>query len=220
MATKLLRWLNPQKSSIAVDHDNQYIFIHVPKTAGTSVRAALRNTTWPQSSQGTRFKVPKHATARETKGILGEHIWHSHFTFAFTRNPWDLMASSYCWWLRKGKRYKATAQLTKVVEQCGSFREFILSDFGRTHINECEAQNLKEWYCDRNGQILVDFIGRVETLNQDIRHIGKELGVTMPQPAVHNVSDKPSYREFYDDETRQVIADRFAWTIQHFGYEF
>jgi hypothetical protein len=41
------------------------------------------------------------------------NLWRQHFAFTFVRNPWDLMGSSYCWWLRKGKGYPAIAHIAE-----------------------------------------------------------------------------------------------------------
>jgi hypothetical protein len=214
------RYLFPKESSIAVDHENKYIYIHIPKTAGTSVRQSLKEAPWPHLSRGTKFRVPKHATALTAKQIVGERIWQSHFTFAFVRNPWDLMVSSYHWWLRKGKRYDSTHAMAELVEQCGTFHDFVLGEIGSTHINEFEAQGLKDWCCNDQGVVLLDFIGRFEEIEKDFQHIGERLGVNFPELPRKNVSNRSSYREYYNDETRQAVADRFTWTIQNFKYEF
>jgi hypothetical protein len=216
----LLRWLHPKRPNIAIDHNNKYIYIHVPKTAGSSIRKALQTAPWPHVSQGTRYRIPKHATALQVKEIVGDRNWQSHFTFAFVRNPWDLMVSSYHWWLRKGNRYESTRNMAKLVEQCGSFDSFIKSELGSHYVNEFKSPGLKEWYCDEHNMILLDFIGRFENIADDFQHIGKCLKVKVPDLPYMNISDRSPYRKYYNDETYQAVANRFAWTIEHFGYEF
>lgn len=214
-------WNFNTKQQINIDHENKYIFIHIPKTAGTSVRHALHQAQFSHQSKGTRLAFHKHTPALTIKRNISKSIWNSHFKFAFVRNPWDLMVSSYYWWLRKGKRYsKSIAQKAIQVEQCRDFREFILSDFGSTHINELEARDLSHWICDENGEIIVDFVGKVENLQQDLEYVFNQLGASCPKVKVSNASQRDTYQKYYDRETKEAIANRFQWTIETFDYEF
>lgn len=214
-------WSFNKKQKINIDHENQYIFIHIPKTAGTSVRHALQEAQFPYRSEGTRFTYRKHTPALTIKRNISQSIWKSHFKFAFVRNPWDLMVSSYCWWLRKGRRFNEyIANKAKKVEQCSDFKEFILSDFGSTHINEFEAKDLSYWLCDENGEIIVDFVGKVENLEGDLQYVFNQLGTSCPQLKIQNASQRSTYQNYYDRETKEVIANRFKWTIETFNYEF
>jgi hypothetical protein len=204
-----------------MDHQNKYIFIHIPKTAGTSVAHALQEAQFPHTVKGTRFGYKKHTPALTIKQNISNAIWKSHFKFAFVRNPWDLMVSSYCWWLRKGRLFDdSIAQKAKQVEQFDNFKQFILSDFGRTHINEIKAQDLSHWICDENGAIIINFVGKVENLEQDLEYVFSQLGTSCPNLTVSNASQRDTYRTYYDQETKEVIQNRFNWTIKTFNYEF
>ena len=57
-----------------------WVFIHIPKTGGTSIRSAL--------GMGPR---PYHVTAKAMWQKYPE--WTSKFAFAFVRNPWDRLVS-------------------------------------------------------------------------------------------------------------------------------
>lgn len=214
-------WRFQTKAQVNIDHQNKYIFIHIPKTAGTSVRSALKTADFPHKSEGTRWIYHKHTPALTIKRNISNSIWDSHFKFAFVRNPWDLMVSSYHWWLRKGKLFdKSTAQKATQVEQCSDFKEFLLSDFGSTHINEFEAKDLSHWLCDENGEIIVDFVGKVENLERDLEYVFNQLGTSCPKLKVRNASQRDIYQKYYDRETKENIENRFKWTIETFNYEF
>ncbi|MGD9017181.1 MAG: sulfotransferase family 2 domain-containing protein, partial [Desulfobacterales bacterium] len=88
----------------------RFIFIHIAKTGGTSLREALSRQTWrdpyriPQALCsrisglfGHRLgcKIPRHARAVAAREMLPRELFDRCFKFAFVRNPWDLQVSSY-----------------------------------------------------------------------------------------------------------------------------
>ena len=68
-------------------HKHKCIFVHIPRTAGTSVEQAIRPD-WSWES----FKEEKHILASTAKTIYKEY-WDDYFKFSFIRNPWDRMVS-------------------------------------------------------------------------------------------------------------------------------
>jgi len=65
-----------------INHERNFIFIHIIKTGGTSIEAKLR-------------LHQSHKPASEYKKIVSPEIWNKYFKFAFVRNPWDKMVSQY-----------------------------------------------------------------------------------------------------------------------------
>ena len=65
----------------------------------------------------------------------------------------------------------------------------------------------------------LDVVGRFETLTTDFEAVCAELGIDAHLEAT-NSSARGPYRSYYDDTTRQVVADRFRDDIDTFGYEF
>ena len=78
----VIRKVKHRRTLFLERHLQNYIFIHINKTGGTSIERAL----------GGKFQ---HKTAREKIAELGEAVWQAKFTFAFVRNPWDKMVSQY-----------------------------------------------------------------------------------------------------------------------------
>jgi hypothetical protein len=60
----------------------RYVFIHINKTAGSSIEAAL----------GLQLS---HFSAREVIASIGEETWKNVFKFTVVRNPWDKVVSHY-----------------------------------------------------------------------------------------------------------------------------
>ncbi len=197
-------------------HDYQCIFVHIPKTAGNSVSHVLNQL--PRESDNLSPKISKHAKAFEIKYLLGEELWEQYFSFAFVRNPWSLMVSCYHWWLQKAKDIKYHSGKAKQVAAMKDFNEFMQSKFGRKMINE-RYGNMFDWISENN-KIIVDYVGKLETIEKDWEHICEQLKIKqMPLPHI-NKSKHRDYRKYYNDESIQIVAERFKKTIDLFDYSF
>ena len=76
-----------------------------------------------------------------------------------------------------------------------------------------------DWITDEDGNILVKHICRFETLNQDFEQICNILGKQATLPHA-KPSNRGRYQDYYDDETREIIASWFKKDIEYFGYSF
>ena len=90
-----------------IDHDIKCIFIHIPRTGGSSISTALSQ----RKKEGERFenrakqKQDKiHFTVEQAQKKFGLDVWNEYLTFAFVRNPWDRLVSQYQWRVAKGER--------------------------------------------------------------------------------------------------------------------
>ena len=94
---------------------------------------------------------------------------------------------------------------------------------------------------DETGRLLVDFVGKFETLQQDFDQVCQHLGFDESTLPHVNSSDKKSrelrrtlrnrlyrngenelssYVDFYDDETRKFVTDLYRLDIENFRYSF
>jgi len=196
----------------------RYVFIHIPKCAGSSIHRALNTLHAQRSLLVGKPKYHKHAKAVKVREVLGP-AWNECFKFAFVRNPWDLMVSSYHWWLTYAELYPALHEDVARVREMGTFSVFIRSEFGRLMLNEHYGGDLTEWISDGH-EIVVDFVGRYENLNEDWSKVCRALQVSTLPLERENQVVRQDYRVFYDDESRELVANRFCRTIELFGYRF
>ncbi len=176
-----------------------YVFIHINKTGGTSIKKALY---LPQNH---------HATAIDFKKEIGDKRWGKRFKFTFVRNPWDKIVSQYHYQLQRTQKYKnySFAQWIeeKYVEKKIPLKYKIL------YIPQVK------WITDKDGKIMVDFIGKFENIEEDFSKICKIIGKKRGLPHLKKTKHK-SYREYYNEETKEVIRNHFKRDIEMFGYKF
>jgi hypothetical protein len=207
------------------------VFVHIPKTAGTSVHELFSQVSTSVSVAdperraeltSVRSKgITKHSKAVEYVDRMGRTSWSSAFTFTFVRNPWDLMVSSYVWWLQKAPVYPHLRPLAATVAQLGDFEAFLRHRIGRICINEFVG-NPSEWFM-ADGEDLVSYVGRVEELADDIGTILDHLGIeraARPELPRSNQSRRRPHRDYYTQATRALVAKRFRYEIERFGYTF
>jgi hypothetical protein len=195
-----------------------YVFVHIPKCAGTSIHRALGGLHERRSLRIEGRKYHKHAKAAEVRRVLGP-AWDNAFKFSFVRNPWDLMVSSYHWWLARAGDFPRLTSHVSRIRELGSFSAFISSKYGSKMLNEQPGRDLLEWVSDGTG-IIVDFVGKYENLDEDWKHVCQALGVEPVVLARENQVPRENYRSFYDETSRGLVANRFARSIEVFGYQF
>ena len=178
------------------------VFIHINKTAGTSVERALHLRS-------------ERKTALQKREEMGRERFERAFKFAFVRNPWDKVLSHYHYRMRTNRNGLADAGL--------DFRTWVLKAYGerdpRWHDDPRMFMAQRLWLDDDAGRCLVDFVGRFERLEQDFGEACRRMGVQATLPHVKVTRHAP-YREACDDETRALVARVFAAELEAFGFEF
>jgi len=208
-----------------VSHQHRFLFIHVPKTAGTSIEHALQPLSdTPDQRRASRtlsrLGVPvawrpirwrngrKHTTALEMRHLFTRRVFDKYFKFAFVRNPWDYMVSYYHF-LSTNPEHHRFAEIRKLE----SFSDYLKYEMRRGEVSQSRI------LCDEAGNLLVDYIGRFETLEEDFLRICSLLGISARLEHL-NRSEHGDYRSYYDDETARWVAEYCAEDILRFGYEF
>ena len=224
-----------------ISHSSRFIFIKSLKTAGTSIEAALsaacsgsdvvtplgdyefnRDETgaWVHQSMN-EGNYRQHDPALRVRDSLPPETWSSYFKFSITRNPWD-RALSYFFW---DKRQDATLSPPKrLYHNLGvpyddftpvkkAFTEFIKS---RT------LENNDAFYV-MDAKLCVDFVIRYEHLDDDCSEVCARTGLQpfpIPRLKTGIRKKKRHYTEYFDDETRDIVADLHRNDIRFFNYSF
>jgi hypothetical protein len=227
-----------------VSHAHKFIFLKTKKTAGTSIELALTELCGPsdvitplteidenqrtdgRGAQNWRlhgwweskrplfkrrwFKFSaadygfyNHMPAAEARALIDDKVWRSYFKFAFDRNPWDRQVSFY------HHRYRNE-------KEPPSFSAFMHRD-ARARIDNYDIYSI-------DGEVAVDFVGRYETLAEDLRraldHVGLNLCTDLPRAKTDSRPENLPYRDYYDDDTRAIVTRWYAREIELLDYQF
>lgn len=223
-----------------ISHSHRYIFIKSEKTAGTSVEAALsqhcsdkdmvtplgdywfnrdERGQWVHSAMNAEGFF-QHDPAAEVKRKLPADVWKHYFKFSITRNPWDRVVSDFSWQARNRPElqpqqrwfHKLGAAFDEFKETRQLFRGFVAGDW---------KTNDRFYLLD--GDLCVDFVIRYERLSEDLAEVCGRVGlppVVLPRLKAGLRKEGRSYRDYYDDHTRALVAERHHNDIRLFGYVF
>jgi hypothetical protein len=216
-----------------IGFQKKFLFIHIPKCAGDSVRELLLD----PANGGAQF-LRKHSGFAEAERVMGGEI-QKFPVFAVVRNPFDQVLSFYEH-LRKPLRmtpeeierqYPGTggrllpvwaSELAMRLEFPDFVREVYAADPGERR-QAAWFGDLLNWLKSSDGNLAPVRILRFEALQKDFSNLAVELGLAGELPwrnASRPEQEAVRYSERYDAESRRIIETRFAPTMERFGYCF
>ncbi|MEY8200433.1 MAG: sulfotransferase family 2 domain-containing protein [Colwellia sp.] len=221
------------------------IFIHVPKCAGQSVEAVFlkeNGLTWSERHQ-LLLRVNRdpekgpprlaHLTAREyvELGYINKENFSEYFKFGVVRNPYARLVSEY-----KYRGYFC------------SFETFVVKKMPKLTNDHNEGRDYKRHITPQvdffkvDGSLAVDQFVKFEDLASGFSDVSKVLNLEVDILPRVNVSGEggsglsqmkewltrklfwpkndSSYRSFYNDKTKQIVADIYSEDFEVFDYDF
>ena len=193
-------------------HDKyKCIFIHVPKVAGSSIERVIYQTDgW----------LVGHVKASDYVKF-DKNKFESYFSFGFVRNPYDRIVSAYHY-LKNDSPAPLDIEWGRLHINNLTFEEFILrlqDEYFRKKIllkNHFSFQY--KYLCDKNMNILVNFVGKFEQLDNDFKKILNILH--RKDNLVHvNKSKHLNYRDYYNSQTYKIIREIYKNDFEIFDYD-
>jgi hypothetical protein len=200
----------------------QAIYIWIPKTAGTSLGHVLRRRgvfrrsgrpgLWGRIPPGDRERLGaanwQHIPAVAVRDLLGTAAWDRCYKFSVVRNTYDRLVSFYAY-SRKARKDPGSVQYGG--EDPGSFEEWL----------EAERPRGQLWYlADERGELLVDFVGRYETLRVDLLRVAVHMNLAPLRLERLNRSERKDYRSYYSEAARRRVEDLYGDEIERFRFSF
>ncbi|MFM7205911.1 MAG: sulfotransferase family 2 domain-containing protein [Planctomycetaceae bacterium] len=214
-----------------ISHHHRFAFIHVPKTGGSSVARALWSfADHPEDHWANRClaaigirvnnyapmrmrKFRPHTSAAVLRRTLPAGMFESMFTFAFVRNPWDLLVS-YFHFLRDAEGHSSHVHHRRgLAARLPDFEAYVRYEIRRGKISQTRM------VADNRGRVLVEYLGRYESLADDFAHACRRIGIEAVLGRA-NVSVRGDYRDYYTDRLAALVRDAYAEDVERFGYEF
>jgi len=144
----------------------KFIFVHIPKAAGTAVRVALGE---PMTGrQHLPWWVYQQASPKR---------FQKYYKFAFVRDPLDRAFSGYKY-LKSGGNKMGDLAVAEYLERYKSFGEFVYCELVNGSMINHPIFRPQHWYlCDWNGEVRVDYVGRFESISSGFENVAGRLGL-------------------------------------------
>ena len=195
-----------------ISHKHKFAYIAIPKTGTTSMHRAFSNLdddtlfidgcNIPHKVGANKFMRWKHINAITLERQIEN--FDEYFKFTFVRNPYDRFVSWVYYYGKKKINNLHKYSFKELISKCPKFvwdtqLSFVLS---------------------KDNKNLMNFVGKFENFQEDLNTICDKIKIPRQKLPHKNKSKHKHYTEYYNDETRQIVAEKFAKDIEYFGYEF
>lgn len=189
--------------------------MHIPKNGGTTITTMLkRNSFFGRRVNEADERESGHETIVEFLDLLGDRA-DEYFKFSFVRNPWDRFVSAYHYVCQRRPEMD-------IVTSHDTFADFV-KEFAASRDRFLGLRYFRpQWayLIDDRGECPLDFVGRFERFDADVETVLKRLGLRRRLMRHRKPTRRGDYRSYYNDETRDAIADVYARDVTEFGYSF
>lgn len=204
-----------------ISHIHRCIFVHIPKCGGTSIEDVI----WPEprnasdlwmgfvSKYKNKYQTGglQHLLAKQIREEVGEKVFNEYFKFTIVRNPWDKAISQFFY-----MRQRPDLRDYIGMKEEDPFKEYLQLTAKKLHV-QWEKQH--KFFQDDNGKMIVDYVGRLERMEQDAANIFERIGIKAQIPHV-NATRHHHYSEYYDDESREMVGEMYKEDIEILQYSF
>ncbi|RVE81806.1 sulfotransferase family 2 domain-containing protein [Sinorhizobium meliloti] len=209
---------------MGISLQKQFIYFVVPKTGSATLRKAL--------SQYIDIKRPtehfsEHVPIKRFLASSHADLTRDFFKFSFVRNPYDRLYSGFRQDVLAAYKLKHWEESKKpIFDRIGEdFNRYVIE-----YVTRADIRNDPFWICfcpmheftHLNGRLFVDFVGKTETLWDDIRKLEKILKLECAETEDLNVRN-PSrselkYIEHYSPEVIEIVNGLYSDDFRYFGY--
>lgn len=190
----------------------KFIFVHIPRTGGTSLERLLLTiegtTSWEslenKKAVDVRIGKEKHMRASSIRATAGEEKWRNTLKFAIVRNPFDKVISHF-----HQPYYRKINALSGA-----SLEDFLLAYQPAPHEEGVTCSD----YLDED----VDQIIRYENYNEEVCRLLADYGIQLSQVDTRIGHTRPevAYQEYYNSRTKTMVERMYADDLRRFGYTF
>ena len=154
----------------------------------------------------------QHLMARQILIEVGAEIFKSYFKFSIVRNPWDKAVSQYSY-----MKDRPDLQQFIGMKRTDDFKRYLELTTRKPHV---QWQPQYKFLYDNDGRLLVDFVGRFESYEEEVRYLLSRLNLPKTPVPHEKKGQRADYREYYDAGSESMIATLYRKDIELFGYAF
>jgi len=184
------------------DLPEDFIFIHIPKTGGMSVRSALR-------ARGKRIPGP-HKSVRAYQELYGSDIFREYKGYAVIRNPLDRLVSAYFYvrgrfnsdsYDNKRERELFSNEFSAFIEELFHNHDRYFKELLIVMPQHCMVAGL-------DGVIPVE-LHPFDNLAEFLSMVSKRYFDASLEPVHLNRTKHTHFMDYYNDETRAMVLEMY-----------
>lgn len=198
-------------------NSQKFIFVHIPKTGGTSIEKLFDDSFYGWDEKHCLWK--QHCSIHQMQSVYGIDV-DSYYKFAIVRNPWDRAVSDYKWWTRASSPFFDFLKNT-------TLEDYLLIRNGYEKINHLNdstgrADHFYTQYSfvEIGGACVMDCIIKFENLQQDFNIFCDQISIPQQKLPHTNKTNRKHYSEYYNQKTIDIVAQKYHKDISHFNYSF
>jgi len=181
-----------------ISHKLKFVFVHIPRTSGTSIKCTLQHFDKNSIIGGSKTSWNYHASLQDYKN---KYSIDDYFKFTIVRNTWDRLYSWYSFRPQMNQRYFLT------------FKQWLLEKYWCYNGHTTQLS----WLYD-NDTVNMDFIGHFETLQQDYSYILNKIGINSSHTLLKRNVTNAIPDGVYDDEMQEFVLTHFKTEMELFNY--
>lgn len=202
-----------------ISHKYKCIFVHIPRTAGTSIEKWIYGQSWWGVEKNT-----KHLLASQAKKAY-EQYWNDYFKFSIVRNPWDRMVSCL-----KFNGYFKLDTNNGIIDLSGYKNLYSIDNVILEHDHRFSKK--EKLISDKHipnaiyGNILdeeLDYIGKYEDLENAVKYIKDRIKIRNDfdfNSHMNESKNRKNYKKYYDKGTKKEVKSMFLKDIEDYNYKF
>jgi chondroitin 4-sulfotransferase 11 len=209
-----------------LNNKKNYIFFHLYKCGGNSIRNVIKPHLSDVTSPNEFEEIGNaHCVPKDIQKIYYEknkkELFDNYFKFTFVRNPFDWLLSTYYYII------KTNHELNSVIKNMTfyQFLEYYINVMMKNEnkqLGHNKVVTLYEYITDDSGELAVDFVGKYENIQDDMKFVCNKINTQYKiVPFINvNINRERDYKKYYDAQSINFVKKHFEKDLDYFKYTF
>lgn len=186
-------------------HEKKLIFIHVPKSAGTSLGESIFNCGRTGHFEWTYYKLENPIA------------FEKYYKFSFVRHPVSRFVSAYNYLLNGGKSY-TDLHAGRDIKKYGGIDDFIYQGLLKDGWGDWVHFRTQSSFIMDGADKMVDFIGKTERFSEDLGSLSEITGLNIKSITANEGPRKLQDNTSISEKSKLVIREIYHDDFRNFGY--
>lgn len=198
------------------------VYIHVPKCGGNSVKSLKTDKiiTWSHNLRKEGYLTYPNSKMYGYKKIFPGLINYFYYSFTIVRNPWSRAFSAYNYLCKGGNNHKDFLDFEKYVKEYNSFEDFIKNGLLLASKEQLHFKPQTFWLLGAKNKLTVEKVIKLEQVDEDFPKLMSDFDIEFDSLKKENKSTNLNYKNFYNQELIDIVADIYKEDIKLFNYNF